>query len=91
MWAHVLNDLNLDQVANGVRNLHHFEGRDGSKSFPPSAGEFHDLCLNNFNYERIAHKMAFPNGLPLEDQKAKEKRISVGLTEIEKIKAMMAK
>lgn len=85
IWGHAINDMNHEQVANGIRNLVHFD----NNGFPPSAGQFRDLCLTNFDWQERAHKLAFESPPVLEDLTAKEKRVEQGLTEIQKIKEMM--
>ena len=84
MWAHVLFDLNLEQLANGVKNLIHHRDAKGANDFPPNAGQFRDLCLTNFDWERRAHKICDVGGI--EDLTAKETRIKQGLTELQKLR-----
>ena len=84
MWAHVLNDLTLEQLGNGIRNLIHHRDAQGRNDFPPNAGQFRDLCLNNFEWERRCHKPIAMENL-IEDKTSKEKRKAEGL---EKIRAL---
>lgn len=84
MWAHVLSDLNFEQLANGVKNLVHHRDAKGCNDFPPNAGQFRDLCLSNFEWERRAHKPCEFAGI--EDLSAKELRIKQGLTELQKLR-----
>jgi hypothetical protein len=84
MWAHVLSDLNMDQLATGVKNLVHHRDSRGSNDFPPNAGQFKVLCLTNFEWERRAHKACDVGGI--EDLTAKEKRLKQGLTKLKKLR-----
>jgi hypothetical protein len=85
MWAHVLSDLNLEQLATGVKNLVHHRDSRGSNDFPPNAGQFRDLCLTNFDWESQAHRRPV-EPVALEDLTAKEKRRQQGLEEIKKLR-----
>jgi hypothetical protein len=85
MWAHVLSDLNLEQLATGVKNLVHHRDSRGSNDFPPNAGQFRDLCLTNFDWESQAHRRPVEPAA-LEDLTAKEKRRQQGLDEIKKLR-----
>lgn len=84
MWAHVLSDLNIGQLANGVKNLIHHRDARGSNDFPPNAGQFRDLCLSNFDWERQCHKEFSPPAL--EDHTAKERRRQEGLEQMKKLR-----
>ena len=87
MWAHVLNDLSYDQLANGVKNLIHHRDSRGANDFPPNAGQFRDLCLTNFNWERQCHREFEPDRL-LEDHGAKEAAKAAGEKALSEINAM---
>jgi hypothetical protein len=84
MWAHVLSDLSYGQLATGVKNLIHHRDAKGANDFPPNAGQFRDLCLTNFDWERRAHKVIEPPAL--EDLTAKERRRKQGLAELAKLR-----
>jgi hypothetical protein len=88
-WANAVSELKSEQLVNGIRNLHHFENENGSKSFPPSAGQFHDLCLNNFTWERQCHKM-FTSENKLEDLTRKEKNKKTGDDTLSSLRGMFA-
>lgn len=88
MWAHVLSDLNYEQLAAGVKNLiHHRDGRGGN-DFPPNAGQFRDLCLTNFDWESAAHRRPV-EPVALEDLTAKEQRRQQGIDQIKKLREEM--
>ena len=55
IWAYAINELTLEQVQNGIKNLVHH-----GKEFPPSAGQFKDLCIMSFEWETQAHKPIDP-------------------------------
>lgn len=59
-WVFAVDDLTYEQIGNGCRNLIHFEDAKGGKEFPPSAPQFRDLCLTNFDWERQCHKRPDP-------------------------------
>lgn len=84
MWAHVLSDLTYEQLATGVKNLIHHRDAKGANDFPPNAGQFRDLCLTNFEWERAAHKIVEP--VALENLTAKEQRRQQGLDELKKLR-----
>jgi len=52
IWAYAIDGLTETQVANGIKNLVHH-----SSEFPPSAGQFKDLCLNNYEWESRAQRI----------------------------------
>jgi hypothetical protein len=85
MWAHVLSDLNYDQLATGVKNLIHHRDGKGGNDFPPNAGQFRDLCLTNFDWESAAHRMPV-EPVVLEDLTAKEQRRQHGIDQIKKLR-----
>lgn len=85
MWAHVLSDLTFEQIGQGVKNLIHHHDSRGRNDFPPNAGQFRDLCLTNFDWERQCHKVFETENL-LEDKTAHERRCSEGLERIRKIR-----
>jgi len=80
IWAHAIDDLKPEQVANGVKNLTRREG-----AFPPSAGEFRDMCLTNYEWETRCHKI-LPTDNMIEDITGKEKRRAEGLEKIRALK-----
>ncbi len=71
IWYAMISDLSEDQLIAGVRNLPHHADSKGRNDFPPNAGQFRDLCLTNFDWERQCHKVYEPE-LRLEDKTAKE-------------------
>lgn len=77
-WIHAVDGLTREQIGNGVRNLIHFENEKGDKSFPPSAGQFRDLCLYDPDWAHKRLKYIEPL-VAIEDQTAKAKRKSEGL------------
>ena len=52
-WIYHLQDLSAEQIGNGIRNLIHHDSE-----FAPNPGQFKDLCLADFDWERRAHKPA---------------------------------
>lgn len=84
MWAHVLSDLTFEQIGQGVKNLIHHADAKGRNDFPPNAGQFRDLCLTNFDWERQCHRI--DETIALEDKTAHERRCAVGLDRIRSIR-----
>lgn len=79
IWAYAIDGLTGDQVANGVRNLIR---RDSE--FPPSAGQFRELCLTDMEWEHRRLKYVEPIGI--EDATAKERRRLEGIEAIRKLR-----
>lgn len=85
IWAHVLNEMSMDQLANGVRNLVHHRDQKGGNEFPPNAGQFRDLCLSNFNWRERAHK-PFDELPALENKTLKEKQRTERMDALKKLR-----
>lgn len=81
IWAYAIDGLTGDQVANGVRNLVHH-----ASEFPPSAGQFRDLCLTSYTWQTRCHKTIDTSHL-IEDTTAKEERCTEGLNAIRALRA----
>lgn len=79
IWAFAIDRLKPEQIANGVRNLVRREG-----DFPPSAGQFRDLCLMDMDWEHKRIKYIEPIGI--EDQTTKERRKAEGAEAIRKLR-----
>mgnify|MGYP003626656860 CR=1 FL=1 len=80
IWAHAINGLTKDQVAAGIRNL-----TASSSGFPPSAGEFRELCADTGSWERRAQT---PFHRPmLVDKTTRETKAREGLVAIKEIRA----
>lgn len=87
MWAHVLSDLTLEQLIQGVRNLIHHRDSKGGQDFPPNAGQFRDLCLTRFDWEQQCHKV-FPPETLLEDITGKEAAREAGAEALAEMKSL---
>lgn len=85
VWYVTIADLAPEKIANGVRNLQHHKDKDGRNEYPPNAGQFRDLCINNFDWERQCHKEMDRSTL-LENTTGKEKRAAEGLANIRKLR-----
>jgi hypothetical protein len=79
IWAYAIEGLRPEQVAQGIRNLVSREG-----DFPPSAGQFRDLCLMDMDWEHKQLKYIEPTGI--DDLTAKEKRTAFGVDAIRKLR-----
>jgi len=79
IWAYAIEGLKPEQVAQGIRNLVRRES-----DFPPSAGQFRDLCLMDMDWEHKQLKYIPPTGI--EDQTAKEARRMMGMEELKKLR-----
>ena len=66
IWAYAIEGLKPEQLINGVKNL---TRRDSA--FPPSAGEFRDMCLTNYEWETRCHKILRTDNM-IEDTTKKE-------------------
>jgi len=80
IWAYAIEGMTPTQIANGVKNLVRRES-----DFPPSAGQFRDLCLMDMDWEHKQLKYIPPIGI--EDQTAKAKRTAEGLDAIRALRA----
>jgi hypothetical protein len=79
IWAYAIEGLKPEQVAQGIKNLVRREG-----DFPPSCGQFRDLCLMDMDWEHKRLHYVPPAGI--EDQTGKEKRRLAGMEEIRKLR-----
>jgi hypothetical protein len=82
-WIYNLQNLSADQIGNGIRNLAHHES-----AFPPNPGQFKDLCLCDYGWERRGHKVIDTSNM-IENKTAKEKRKAEGLDHIHSIQDLM--
>jgi hypothetical protein len=82
IWAYAIEGMTPAQIANGVKNLVRRES-----DFPPSAGQFRDLCLMDMDWEHKQLKYIAPMGI--EDQTAKAKRAAEGLDAIRNLRSQV--
>jgi len=78
IWAYAIDGLKPEQIAQGIKNL---ARRDSE--FPPSCGQFRDLCLMDLDWEHKQLKYMPPAGI--EDLTEKEQRKALGLESIRRL------
>jgi hypothetical protein len=76
-WVYALQDMNNDQLRQGVDNLQY----RADNHWPPNAQEFAELCKTSYTWERQCHKQIDTSHM-IENTTAKEKRIADGLNAI---------
>jgi len=79
IWAYAIDGLKPEQIAQGIKNL---ARRDSE--FPPSCGQFRDLCLMDMDWEHKQLKYIAPTGI--EDQTAKAAQRANGIDQLRKLR-----
>jgi len=87
IWYVTIADLTVEQLITGVKNLVNHTDVRGNNDFPPNAGQFRDLCLTNFDWERKCHKVFTPDN-KLENLTKKELAQQTGKDTLSEMKLM---
>ena len=83
VWAYAIDDLSAEQIGNGIRAL----GRRADP-FPPSAGEFREMCTGGSDSAEWEHKRIKPFAPDtLLEKKRTPEETAFGLDAIQKIMA----
>ena len=80
IWTFAVQELTPAQLTRGIETM-----ARSDDPFPPSAGVFRDWCTA---WKDTAQRQDFTGHAQLEDLTAKERRIAIGKSEIEKLKAL---